>query len=248
MSDLEKHWIRLLIDIFRKHATLPDMFPIVGIITAAVVVARCLMNTKLVPPLKSVFTDGHNPYALVLFLLVVLLAIVYLSAAWIELRWAREHWKELIPTPDVSSLPISVLIFCTLMLMLFLTPNIKWFSLAYLIYAVLDSLGCSLYLATINTSLKKAIQTIQSSRPRYQTKAFDAVVTFYQRRWWMKLHFAKFLAAITSASLAWLYPNPAYAYVLSISIIALNEVVVWSWRYHLYKAHGFLRLALPHDA
>ena len=178
MSDLEKHWARLLIEVIRKHAPLPHMFPIAGIISA-IVVATYLTNTKLLPPLETVLTDGHNLLAIVLFAVVLVLAIVYAFASYFELLWARENWKELIPTPDASNLLSPVFISGALTLMAFLTPDIKRFALAYLAYAMLDSMGCVLYLATINTSLKKAVQ---STRQRYKTKEFCAVVTFYQRR------------------------------------------------------------------
>lgn len=244
MSDLDKSGVKLLVELFRKHAPLPHMFPIVGVLSACMV-GTYLANTKLFPPLENLLTEGKNIYALVLLGTVITLAILYVSSCYFELHWAKQHWKELIPTPDASNLLTPAFISGAMTYLCFLTPNIRMFAAMYVVYCLLDSLGGFLYLITINQSLEKAIGS--SRQKRYKTADFEAVRTFYQERWWVKLSLSKFILAIAAVALAWTQADSRYAYILLSATIALNEVIVWSWRYALYKQHGFLRLRRPKE-
>ncbi|WP_146183283.1 hypothetical protein [Limnohabitans sp. JirII-29] len=196
MSNLEKSFWKLLFEAARKQIPPPHFFPISGVLSA-IGVATFLSNSALFTPLQRLLVEGEEVPALVLFGAIVTLAIAYLIAALSELLWARQYWKELIPAPDMSQLVLPVFISGAMAVMAYLVPNIKAFSLAYLVYCMMDTSGCVLYLQTIGPSLEKARA---SGKVKYASAEFQSVLTFYRHRWWLRLHLVKLLFALIGVS------------------------------------------------
>ena len=220
----------------RKHITLPQLFPILGILTY-VFVALLLFNTQLGVDLYAALHVGRDPYFLGLVISLVILAMLYAFACFFELGFARQFWREIIPQPDVSNLLIAMFISGALCLLVFLTRYPKLLAMAYLLFGVLDFLGSRIYLQIIRDKIQRAERTKAS---KYSGGRFAALKLFYQGRSWASAHILKIVLSIVAICFAWNEMGHTYFYITLTATIAINEVTFWTWRIVMFRAHGYL--------
>lgn len=177
--------------------------------------------------------------AFALLLMTVLYGVAWYTSATKEFGLFEKFYAEYAPERPVTSILATILVPASLVLLAYYSDDIVTYSVLFFVYVIINIMIRSAVRKEVRIVLKKSSDSVDS-------KVNSEFRLLYIKRPFQFLNFTLIIAsafgmwagsgAIGAPNFSFItLPPKLLAYVVVISTLALNEILIWSWRARLYR-------------